>query len=142
MGGTSRGYTDDADPGGGHASAFIARPARHEGSRGNLSAAFTTFIDVCGGSAKAVCRTGTLPWHRRHQDAVYHRRGGLGRRRQIDDRPRAAGAAGALAERAEGRSHHDGWISVSEFHPGTRRADGKERLSRKLRSSGAVTVPV
>ena len=62
---------------------------------------------------------GTLPWHGRHEDAVYHRRGGLRRRRQIYNGSRAAGAAGAMAKRAEGRSHHDGWISFSEYHPGT-----------------------
>ncbi len=81
MGRTPRGYADDADPGGGHASAFAARPARHERGRGNLSAAFAAFIDVRGGNAKAVRRTGALSWHGRHQDAVYHRRRGLGRRR-------------------------------------------------------------
>src|SRR4029079_17592197 len=124
------------------ASALAPRPARHERSRGNLFAALTPLVDVCGGAAKIVCRSATVSWHRRYKDAICHRRCGFGRRRKINDSSRAAGAAGALAERSEGRSHYDGWISLSECHTGTGRPHGKERLSRKLRSSGIAAVPV
>ena len=55
-------------------------------------------------------------------------------RRQVDHRARAAGAAGALAERSQGRSGHYRRLSLSQRHSGARRPDGEERISGKLRS--------
>jgi hypothetical protein len=55
---------------------------------------------------------------------------------------RAAGAAGALAERAQGRSHHHRRVFVSECSARARRPHGEERLSGKLRSLRAVALPV
>ena len=50
--------------------------------------------------------------------------------------------AGALAERAQGRSHHHRRLSLSERRARPRRPDGEERLSGKLRSAGAVAFSV
>ena len=55
----------------------------------------------------------------RRQDALHHRRRRLGCGRQVNHGARAAGAAGALAERAHGRPDHDRWLSLSERHSRT-----------------------
>ena len=138
MGGVARRHADDADLGGGHAPALAARPARHQGSRGDLSVAVAAALALCGGDAAAVPRAGALPRHRGRQDAVHHRRRRLGGGRKIDHRARAAGAAGALAERAQGRSHHHRRLSLSERDSRARRPDGEEGLSGKLRPAGAA----
>ena len=128
------------DLGGGHATALAARPARHARGRRDLSAPVTTVVDLRRGDAGAVSCAAGLSRHRRRQDAVHHRRRRVGRGRQIDHRARPAGAAGALAECAEGRPYHHRRLSLSERGSGERRADGEERISRKLRSAGAAAV--
>ena len=77
---------------------------------------------------------------RGRQGALHHRRRGLGRGRQVDHRARAAGAAGALAQRAEGRSRHHRRLPAAERGAGARRPDGEEGLSGELRSAGAAAV--
>ena len=66
----------------------------------------------------------------------------LGRGRQVDHRARAAGAAGALAERAQGRSHHHRRLSLSQRGARARRPDGEKGLSGELRPAGAAALPV
>ncbi len=114
MGGVARRHADDADLGRGRAAALAARPARHRGGRGHLSAAVAPAVALRGGDAAAVPRAAALPRHRRRQDAFHHRRRRLGGGRQVHHRARAAGLAGALAERAQGRSHHHRRLSLSE----------------------------
>ena len=55
---------------------------------------------------------------------------------------RAAGAAAALAEHAEGRHRHHRRLSLSECGAGARRPDGEEGLSGKLRPAGTAALPV
>ena len=76
----------------------------------------------------------------RSQGALHHRRRRLGRGRQIDHRARAAGAAGALAEHAEGRSRHHRRLPASQRGAGARRPDGEEGLSGKLRPADAAAL--
>ena len=130
------------DAGRGQPAALAARPARHEGGRGHLSAAVAAAVALCGGDAAAASRAAALPRHRGRQGALHHRRRGLGRGRQVDHRARAAGAAGALAQRAEGRSHHHRRLPAAERGAGARRPDGEEGLSGKLRPAGAAAVSV
>ena len=54
---------------------------------------------------------------------------------------RAAGAARALAQYAEGRAHHHRRLPLSERGARARRPDGEEGISRKLRSAGAAALP-
>ena len=51
------------------------------------------------------------------------------------------GAARALAEHAQGRSHHHRRLPLSQRHSRARRADGEEGLSGKLRPAGAAALP-
>ena len=125
----------------GHAAALAARPARHRGGGGHLPAAVAPAVDVCGGDAAAVPRAAALPRHRRRQDALRDRRRRLGGGRQVDHRARAAGAAGALAERAQGRPRHHRRLPLSQRRARARRPDGEEGLSGKLRPAGAVALP-
>ena len=67
--------------------------------------------------------------------------GGLGGGRQVDHRARAAGAAGALAQRAQGRSGHHRRLPLSQRGAGARRPDGEEGLSGELRPAGAAALP-
>ena len=83
------------------------------------------------GYAASVPGAAELPGHRRRQDALHHWRCRVSCRRQIHHRARAAGVAGALAQRSEGRSGHDRRLSLPERHSGARRPDGEEGLSRK-----------
>ena len=56
MGGVARRHADDADAGRGQPAALAARPARHEGGRGHLSAAVAAAVALCRGDAAAVHR--------------------------------------------------------------------------------------
>ncbi len=64
MGGAARRHADDADAGRGDAAALAARPARHEGGRGDLPAAVAAAVALCRGDAAAVPRAAALPRHR------------------------------------------------------------------------------
>ncbi len=99
-------------------------------------------VALRGGDAKSVSRPARFSRHRRRQDALHHRRRRLGGGRQVDHGARAAGAACALAERAEGRSHHHRRLSLSECGARPRRPDGEERLSGKLRPAGVAALSV
>ena len=114
VGGAARRHADDADGGRGDARALAARPPRHEGDRGDLSADLAPALALRGGDAAAVHRAAALPRHRRGEGALHHRRRRLGGGRQVDHRARAAGAAGALAEHAEGRSRHHRRLPAAE----------------------------
>ena len=133
MGVVARRHADDARAGRDRPAALAQRPARHRRGRGNLPAAVAAPVDVRGGDAAPVRRAAALPRHRGRQDAVHHRRRRLGGGRQVDHRARAAGAARALAQCAQGRSRHHRRLSLSQRHPGTRRPDGEEGLSGELR---------
>ena len=51
MGGVARRHADDADAGRGDAASLAARPARHGGGRGDLSAAVAAALALCRGDA-------------------------------------------------------------------------------------------
>src|SRR6185312_4638541 len=54
--------------------------------------------------------------------------------------PYIIGVAGSVAERAEGRSHHHRRLSLSQRGSRTRRPDGEEGFSGKLRSAGTAAL--
>src|ERR1700756_4506803 len=97
-------------------------------------------VSLRRGDAAPVPGAAELPRHRGREGAFHHRGRGLGGGGQVDDRARAAGAAGALAERPQGRPRHHRRVSLSERDPRARRPDGEEVLSRKLRPAGAAAL--
>ena len=115
----------------GDAAALAARPARHGGDRGHLPAAVAPAVALRRRDPAAVPGPAALPRHRGRQDALRHRRRRLGRGRQVDHGARAPGAAGALAQRAQGRSRHHRRLPLSQRGARARRPDGDARAFRK-----------
>ena len=81
--------------------------------RGDLSAAVAPAGALRRGDAGPVQGDAALPRRRRRQGALHHRRRRLGGGRQVDHRARAAGAADALAEHAEGPAGDDRRLPAS-----------------------------
>ena len=79
-------------------------------------------VALCRGDAGPVQGDPALPRRERRQGALHHRHRRLGGGRQIDHRARAAGAAGALAEHAEGRPRHHRRLPAAERRAEARRA--------------------
>ena len=140
VGGIARRHADDPDAGRGQPAALAARPPRHEGGRGHLSAAVAAVVALCRGDPAPAPGAAALPRQRGRQDALRHRRRRLGCGRQVDHRARAAGAAGALDQCAEGRPDHHRRVPAAERGAGARRPDGEEGLSGELRPAGAAGV--
>ena len=143
MGGAARRHADDADAGRGDAAALAARPARHEGGRGDLSAAVAAALALRRGDAAAV-----------------HARSSASSAREDDKMPYIIGVAGSVAV---GKSTTARvlqallarWPNVPKVDLVTtdgfllpnavlraRRPDGEEGLSGELRPAGAAALPL
>ena len=141
MGEAARRHSADPDGRRRRPPAFAGRSDRPPGGRGDLSPDLAPARPLRPGDAGSVQRHARLS-RREGQGAVHHRHRRLGRRRQVDHRPRSAGAAAPLAEHAEGRSRHDRRVPASEQDPRGRGPDGPQGLPGKLRPSGAPPVHV
>ena len=94
------------------------------------------------GDAGAVQGDAALPARReRRQGALHHRGRRLGRGRQVDHGARAEGAAGALAQHAEGRPRHHRRLPAAQRRAAAPRPDGAQGLSRELRHRRAPALP-
>ena len=140
LGDAPRRHADDIGAGRSHPAALDARPARMSEVEDIYLPLSRLLLALRGGDAKSVSRAAGLSRHRRRQGSLHHRRRRFGRGRQIDHRARAAGAAGALAERSQGRSDHDRRLSLSQRGSRPRRPDGEEGVSGKLRPAGFVAL--
>ena len=132
---------DDADRRRGAAAAIPQRSDLPRRGGGDLPAALAPALSVCGRDAGAVSRHPALPAGReRRQGSLYHRRGGVGGGWKIHHRPRPQGAAGALAQHAEGRSRHHRRVPPAQCRARPARADGAKGLSRELRYRRAAAL--
>src|SRR6202045_1072560 len=133
MGGLARRYATHFVDGGSDAAAVAQRSDLAGGSRRDLFAAVAPARAVCRGDARSLQSDPALPWRRGWKSPLYHRRRRFGRGRQIDVVAGHADAVVALAEHAEGRTHHHGWVSLSERPPQKRGSAREEGLPGKLR---------
>src|SRR5262247_4081463 len=114
MGGKAQRHPDDAAGRRGDAAALAQRPARHRRGRGDLPAAIAAAVALRGGDPAPVPGAAELPRHRGREGALHHRGRRFGGGGQVDHCARAAGAAGALAERSQGRSRHHRRLSLPQ----------------------------
>src|SRR5580693_5711123 len=142
MGGLARRHATHSVDGGSDAAAVAQRSDLAGGSRRDLFAAVAPARAICRGDARSLQGDPALPWRRGWKSALYHRRRRFGRGRQIDPFEGHADAVVALAEHAEGRTYHHGWVSLSE-RPARKRGSAREKgLSGKLRRHQAALICV
>ena len=141
MGEAARRHRTDADDRRSAQAAVDPRSDFARRSRGDLSAAVAPAGALCRGDAGPVQGDAALPRRRRRQGALHHRRRRLGGGRQVDHRARAAGAADALAQHAQGPAVDDRRLPPSQRQARARRADGAQGLPRELRRRGADPRP-
>src|SRR6202047_2525440 len=133
MGGLARRYAAHSVDGRPDAAAVAQRSDLAGRSRRDLFAAVAPARALCRGDARSLQGDPAVPWRRGWKSPLYHRRRRFGRGWQIDVIAGHADVVVALAEHAEGRTHHHRWVSLSERPPQKRGSAREEGLSGKLR---------
>ena len=133
MGGVARRHRTDPDHRRSAQAAVDPRSDLARRSGGDLPAAFAPARALRRGDPGAVQGDAAISRRHRRQGALHHRRRRFGGGGQVDDGARAAGAADALAQHAQGRTGDDRRVPASQRAAHSRRADGPQGLSRELR---------
>ena len=132
-------HAADADRRGPDAAEEPQRPDLARGGGRDLPAAVAPAQPLRRGDPGTARRHPHLPRHRGRGDAVHHRPRRLGRGRQVDDGARAARAAPALAQHAQGRADRDRRLPASQRGARPRGADGAQGLPGELRPAAACS---